>query len=111
MGDPNASLPTPQPIYYRPMFGSFGHLLADTCVTFVSQAADAARRGRAARPAAAGRSREEHAQDRQARHGAQRAARRRSKCRPETFAVTVDGVHATVPPLKTISLNQKYFFS
>ena len=29
----------------------------------------------------------------------------------ETFAVTVDGVHATVPPLKTISLNQKYFFS
>jgi urease subunit alpha len=30
---------------------------------------------------------------------------------PETFAVTVDGVHATVPPLKTISLNQKYFFS
>ena len=30
---------------------------------------------------------------------------------PETFAVTVDGVHATVEPLKTISLNQKYFFS
>ena len=30
---------------------------------------------------------------------------------PETFAVTVDGVHATVPPLKSISLNQKYFFS
>jgi urease subunit alpha len=30
---------------------------------------------------------------------------------PETFAVTVDGVHATVPPLKTTSLNQKYFFS
>ena len=30
---------------------------------------------------------------------------------PETFAVTVDGVHATVAPLKTISLNQKYFFS
>ena len=30
---------------------------------------------------------------------------------PETFAVTVDGVHATVAPLKTVSLNQKYFFS
>ena len=30
---------------------------------------------------------------------------------PETFAVTVDGVHATVPPIKTVSLNQKYFFS
>ena len=33
------------------------------------------------------------------------------KVNPETFAVTVDGVHATVAPLKTISLNQKYFFS
>ena len=30
---------------------------------------------------------------------------------PETFAVTVDGEHATVAPLKTVSLNQKYFFS
>jgi urease subunit alpha len=30
---------------------------------------------------------------------------------PETFAVTVDGEHATVPPLKSVSLNQKYFFS
>jgi urease subunit alpha len=30
---------------------------------------------------------------------------------PETFAVTVDGVHATVAPLKTVSLNQRYFFS
>ena len=30
---------------------------------------------------------------------------------PETFAVTVDGVHATVEPLRDISLNQKYFFS
>ena len=30
---------------------------------------------------------------------------------PETFAVTVDGVHATVPPARTIALNQKYFFS
>jgi urease subunit alpha len=33
------------------------------------------------------------------------------KVDPETFAVTVDGVHATVQPLKTVSLNQKYFFS
>jgi urease subunit alpha len=33
------------------------------------------------------------------------------KVDPETFAVTVDGVHATVPPLKVASLNQKYFFS
>ena len=39
MGDPNASLPTPQPMYYRPMFGAFGSALPKTCVTFVSRAA------------------------------------------------------------------------
>jgi urease subunit alpha len=38
MGDPNASIPTPQPVHYRPMFGSFGGALK-TSVTFVSQAA------------------------------------------------------------------------
>ncbi|MDX9699359.1 MAG: urease subunit alpha [Rhodocyclaceae bacterium] len=38
MGDPNASIPTPQPVHYRPMFGSFGKALA-TSLTFVSQAA------------------------------------------------------------------------
>ena len=39
MGDPNASLPTPQPVFYRPMFGAMGKTLQDTCATFVSQAA------------------------------------------------------------------------
>ncbi|WP_137169190.1 urease subunit alpha [Marinomonas sp. FW-1] len=39
MGDPNASIPTPQPVHYRPMFGSFGKAAAATSVTFVSQAA------------------------------------------------------------------------
>ena len=39
MGDPNASLPTPQPVYYRPMFGAYGGALASTRVTFLSQAA------------------------------------------------------------------------
>ncbi|MFN3580721.1 MAG: urease subunit alpha [Pseudomonas sp.] len=39
MGDPNASIPTPQPVHYRPMFGAFGSAMNDTCVTFVSQAA------------------------------------------------------------------------
>ena len=38
MGDPNASIPTPQPVYYRPMFGSFGKAL-NKSVTFISQAA------------------------------------------------------------------------
>ena len=39
MGDPNASIPTPQPVHYRPMFGAFGKAAAATSVTFVSQAA------------------------------------------------------------------------
>ena len=39
MGDPNASIPTPQPVHYRPMFGAFGRALAASCVTFVSAAA------------------------------------------------------------------------
>jgi urease subunit alpha len=38
MGDPNASIPTPQPVHYRPMFGSFGKALRGTSVTFVSKA-------------------------------------------------------------------------
>jgi urease subunit alpha len=39
MGDPNASIPTPQPVHLRPMFGAYGRALSSTCVTFVSQAA------------------------------------------------------------------------
>ncbi len=42
MGDPNATIPTPQPVHYRPMFGSYDSACAATSVTFVSQAAAAA---------------------------------------------------------------------
>ena len=38
MGDPNASIPTPQPVHYRPMFGAYGSAMDNTCLTFVSQA-------------------------------------------------------------------------
>jgi urease subunit alpha len=38
MGDPNASIPTPQPVHYRPMFGAFGKAIRGTSVTFVSKA-------------------------------------------------------------------------
>ncbi|HJS33442.1 MAG TPA: urease subunit alpha [Alphaproteobacteria bacterium] len=43
MGDPNASIPTPQPVHYRPMFAAFGRALASSCITFVSKAAHQAR--------------------------------------------------------------------
>jgi len=39
MGDPNASIPTPQPVHYRPMFGAFGKSMTSSSVTFVSRAA------------------------------------------------------------------------
>ena len=39
MGDPNASIPTPQPVHYRPMFGQFGRAMQEGCITFLSQAA------------------------------------------------------------------------
>jgi urease subunit alpha len=42
MGDPNASIPTPQPVHYRPMFASYGGAIAKTSLTFVSQAGLAA---------------------------------------------------------------------
>jgi urease subunit alpha len=41
MGDPNASIPTPQPVYSRPMFGAYGRSRTSSSVTFVSQAAQA----------------------------------------------------------------------
>jgi len=42
MGDANASIPTPQPVHYRPMFGSFGRALSATSMTFISDAAQSA---------------------------------------------------------------------
>jgi urease subunit alpha len=39
MGDPNASIPTPQPVHYRPMFGAYGKAVTNSSVTFVSKAA------------------------------------------------------------------------
>jgi urease subunit alpha len=56
MGDPNASIPTPQPVHYRPMFGAFGGALTRGSLTFLSQAAladDVARRYGLRRPLAA----------------------------------------------------------
>jgi urease subunit alpha len=110
MGDPNASLPTPQPTYYRPMFGTMGKLLPQSCVTFVSGAAHAAgieqRLGLERHVIPVRNTRKIGKRDMVRNSGTPNI-----EVSPETFAVTVDGVHATVPPLTTISLNQKYFFS
>jgi urease subunit alpha len=110
MGDPNASLPTTQPIIYRPMFGAFGSALTRTSVTFVSQAAvDAGVAGRYGIQ-----------KDLVAVKGTRTITKRdmvrnsatpRIEVDPETFAVKADGVHATVEPATSISHNQLYLFS
>ena len=110
MGDPNASLPTPQPVYYRPMFGAFGDALPATCLTFVSGAAHAAgigaRLGLKRQVVPVRNTRKIGKRDMVRNSGTPKI-----EVNPETFAVTVDGKHATVAPAKTIALNQKYFFS
>ncbi|GFE79574.1 urease subunit alpha [Steroidobacter agaridevorans] len=110
MGDPNASLPTPQPTYYRPMFGACGDALPATCITFVSGAAYSAgikkRLGLHRQVIPVKNVRKIGKRDMVRNSGTPRI-----EVDPETFAVTVDGKHATVPPLQSIALNQKYFFS
>jgi urease subunit alpha len=109
MGDPNASLPTPEPVQYRPMFGSFGKALARTCLTLTSHAAS--ENGVAAEL------------------GLQRTLHPVSRCRtiskldlvrnstlanitvdPETYQVKVDGEVATCDPAPKLPLTQAYYF-
>jgi urease subunit alpha len=110
MGDPNASLPTPQPMYYRPMFGAFGSALSKTCVTFMSKAAcdlDIAKKydlKRMVMPVYGTRTLTK-------RDMVRNSTLANIEVNPQTFAVTVDGVHATAPAPKAIAVNQLYFFS
>ena len=110
MGDPNASLPTPQPMFYRPMFGALGTAMTDTCITFISQAAH--ERGLAQRLGL----RRKVMPVRGTRTLTKRDMVRNDtlakiEVDPQTFAVKVNGVHATAPPATSLSLNQLYFFS
>ena len=110
MGDPNASLPTPQPMLYRPMFGAFGGAMPETCVTFISQAAH--QRGLADRlglrrkvlPVSGTRTLTK-------RDMIRNDTLAKIEVDPQTFAVKVNGTHATAPPAKSLALNQLYFFS
>ncbi len=110
MGDPNASAPTPQPVRYRPMFGAFGSAMAPTCVSFVSAAAhesgiaERLQLRRRVQPV-------ERTRTITKRDLVRNAALPAITVDPETFAVTADGVHATVPPARSVSLNRLYFFS
>ena len=108
MGDPNASIPTPQPVIYRPMFGSFGGAVAATSITFLSQASLAARIPQ--------------------KLGLQRMVAPVINCRrlgkrdmvhndatpeiavdPETYEVRVNGEVITCEPARELPLAQRYF--
>jgi urease subunit alpha len=110
MGDPNASTANPQPACYRPMFGAFGPALAKTCVSFVSAAACEGGIGerlglrRQIRPV-------ERTRTITKRDLVRNNALPAIEVDPETFVVKADGVHATVPAAKSVSLNRLYFFS
>ncbi len=110
MGDPNASLPTPQPCIMRPMFGAFGKELAETRVTFVSQAA--AQAGLKERLGLKSQIYGVHGMRQLSKNDMVRNnATPQIEVDPETFEVTVDGVLATVPPAKEFPLSQLYWFS
>jgi len=109
MGDPNASIPTPQPVHYRPMFGAFSGARRATSLTFVSQAAiaeDIGGRLGLARPLAAVRN---------CRGGISKHsmilndALPRIEVDPETYEVRADGVLLVCEPAKVLPMAQRYF--
>ena len=107
MGDPNASIPTPQPVHYRPMFGSFGKALK-TSVTFVSQAAlknPAVQALNLQKPlVAVSGTRTVKKSDM-----VHNAATPEITVDPETYVVKADGVHLVCEPATELPLAQRYF--
>jgi urease subunit alpha len=108
MGDPNASIPTPQPVHYRPMFGAFGKALTAGSVVFVSKAA------------AKGKLRErlgvekpfiavEHTRDISKKSMVHNAATPDITVDPETYEVTADGELLTCAPAEVLPMAQRYF--
>ena len=108
MGDANASIPTPQPVHYRPMFGSYGGALAKSSITFVSQAALAA-----GAPERYGLSKVvSAARDiRRVRklHMIHNDLLPRMEIDPQTYAVRADGQLLTCEPAKVLPMAQRYF--
>jgi len=109
MGDPNASIPTPQPVYTRPMFGSYGRSLEAGSLTFVSGAAHAADIG-----ATLG-LRKATAPVRNTRGGIGKAAMKLNdalpeiEVHPETYEVRANGELLTCAPAEVLPMAQRYF--
>jgi urease subunit alpha len=109
MGDPNASIPTPQPVHYRPMFAAFGKAMTNSAVTFVSQAAvelrinedlDLDRQLLGVRNTRSGISKESMIHN---------ATLPKIEVDPETYEVHADGELLTCPPAEVLPMAQRYF--
>src|SRR5215467_8316860 len=108
IGDPNASIPTPQPVLYRPMFGALGRAIGSTSLTFVSAAALAdgvpQRLGLTRRAVAVSRCRGLSKRDM-----IHNDALPRIEVDPETYQVRADGTLLTCEPARVLPMAQRYF--
>jgi urease subunit alpha len=108
MGDPNASIPTPQPVHYRPMFGAFGGALAKGSITFVSQAGQNAgikeRYGLAKNVSAVRNIRAMRKQ-----HMVHNSYLPTMEIDAQTYSVRADGVLLTCEPALSLPMAQRYF--
>jgi urease subunit alpha len=109
MGDPNASIPTPQPVHYRPMFGAIGRAMAASCITFVSGAAIEAGIGRALglerRLTAVSNTRGGIGKKAMIHNDATPVL----EVDPETYEVRADGALLTCEPATVLPMAQRYF--
>ena len=109
MGDPNASIPTPQPVHYRPMFGQFGSAMAASCITFVSGLAledGIGQRLGLRRSLSAVRNTRGGIGKRSMVHN---DATPLIEVDPETYEVRADGVLLTCEPATVLPMAQRYF--
>jgi urease subunit alpha len=106
MGDPNASIPNPQPEYYRPMFGAFGRSLTESSVTFVSQAlmekGELLGVAKKLLPVTNTRKIGKHSM-------MWNTATPRMEVNPETYEVRADGRLLTCEPSRVLPMAQRYF--
>jgi urease subunit alpha len=108
MGDPNASIPTPQPVHYRPMFGAFGRAISASALTFTSAVAVASGLADAlglTRPLVA----VEQTRGIGKRDMIHNALTPDIAVDPETYEVRADGVLLTCEPASELPMAQRYF--
>jgi urease subunit alpha len=108
MGDPNASIPTPQPVHYRPMFGSYGRSLHKSSLTFISQAGFASgvheRFGLQKTVCAV-----KNIRGIKKQHMVHNHYLPTMEIDAQTYAVRADGQLLTCEPAKTLPMAQRYF--